>query len=131
MRITKENIHEFIDETIMNCDNYCVTHIDYIPDHITHLYCHYNKLTSLPKLPESLEHLYCSWNRLTSLPKLPNGLISLYCWHNQLTEISILPEGLKKINFVDNNLPYDITIDNFKEHNQLIKRKEILSKICV
>ena len=59
MRITKENIDGFIYGTTMNCDNYCVTHIDYIPDYITHLYCGDNRLTSLPKLPESLIDLYC------------------------------------------------------------------------
>ena len=70
-----------------------------------------NKLTELPKLPENLLSLYCYNNNITSLPKLPDLLISLSCHNN-------------------NNLPYEITIDNYKEHNKLIKRKEILSKIC-
>ena len=90
MRITKENIDRFIYGTIMDCSNKGITHIEYIPDGIIHLYCSNNKLTELPKLPESLEYLYC----------------------------------------YNNNLPYEITLDNLKEHNTLLKRKQILSKIC-
>ena len=111
MRITKENIHKFIYGTSMDCRDKGITHIDYIPDHIKYLYCGDNKLTSLPKLPESLRNLNCYSNKLTELPKLPEGLIFLICY--------------------DNNLPYPITIENLKEHNKLLKRKEILSKICV
>ena len=90
MRITKENIHEFIEGSSMDCSNKGITNIEYIPDGITGLNCHSN--------------------RLTELPKLPDGLIHLYCEHN-------------------NNLPYKITIKNFKEHNTLLKRKLILEKI--
>ena len=111
MRITKYNINEFIYGSMMNCDNMGVTHIDYIPEGITHLYCGSNKLTSLNKLPESLTHLDCGNNELTKLPNLPESLTELYCY--------------------DNNLPYQITLKNFKEHNKLIKRKEILKRICV
>jgi hypothetical protein len=91
MHITKKNIHKFINGITMNCNNMGITHIDYIPESITHLYCYNNKLTSLLKLPYSLKYLK-SYN---------------------------------------NNLPYKITLKNLKEHNKLIKRKEILSKICV
>ena len=90
MRITKENINEFIKDSLMSCPNKGITHIEYIPDGITRLDCWNNKLTELPKLPNSLYYLDCKHN----------------------------------------NLPYLINIDNFKEHNTLIKRKEILSKIC-
>ena len=111
MRITKENIHEFIEGSSMDCSNKGITHIEYIPDGITRLYCWNNKLTELPKLPESLISLYCGDNKLTELPKLPESLTNLYCQYN--------------------NLPYEITIDNVKEHNTLLKRKLILSRICV
>ena len=110
MLITKENINEFIEGTTMDCSNMYITGIDYIPETITHLYCDNNKLTELPKLPDSLRYFDCNNNKLTSLPKLPDLLISLLCYNN--------------------NLPYKITIDNFKEHNKLIKRKEILKRIC-
>ena len=72
--------------------------------------CNNNQLTELPKLPDSLRYFDCNNNKLTSLPKLPDLLISLLCYNN--------------------NLPYKITIDNFKEHNTLLKRKEILKRIC-
>ena len=111
MHITKKNIDEFIEGTTMYGSNMYITGIDYIPDHITHLYCDNNKLTELPKLPYSLRYFDCNNNKLTSLPKLPHFLKRLYCDNN--------------------NLPYTITIENLKEHNTLIKRKEILSKICV
>ena len=110
MRITKENIHEFIDGTKMYCYNMDITYIEYIPDNIIFLYCDNNKLTELPKLPDSLINLDCSNNNLTSLPKLPESLGHLYCYNN--------------------NLPYKITLKNLKEHNKLIKRKEILKRIC-
>ena len=110
MRITKDNINKFIKGKTMSCSDNDITGIDYIPDHITHLYCYNNKLTELPKLPDSLRYFDCNNNKLTSLPKLPDLLISLLCYNN--------------------NLPYKITIDNFKEHNKLIKRKEILKRIC-
>ena len=109
MRITKENIHEFIEGTIMNCDNIGVTYIEYIPDHIKYLLCGDNRLTELPKLPDGLIYLYCYSNKLTSLPKLPESLGNLSCFKN--------------------NLPYEVTIDNIKEHNKILKRKEILEKI--
>jgi hypothetical protein len=130
MRITKENINEFIDRTRMYCSNKGITKIDYIPEGITHLHLGNNKLTQLlpmgdsygiPKLPNGLTHLYCYNNKLTQLlpmgdsygiPKLPDSLIRLDCGSN-------------------NNLPYKVTINNFREHNTLLKRKEILSKICV
>ena len=111
MWITKENINEFIEGSSMDCPSKGITHIEYIPDGITRLDCWNNKLTELPKLPNSLIGLYCGDNKLTELPKLPDGLIRLYC--------------------VDNNLPYKVTLNNLKEHNKLIKRKEILSRICV
>jgi Leucine-rich repeat (LRR) protein len=110
MRITKENIHKFIDGSEMDCSGKGITHIEYIPEGITHLYFYNNKLTELPKLPESLKYLYCYSNKLTSLPRLP--------------------ESLRNISSFNNNLPYKVTIDNIKEHNKLIKRKEILKKIC-
>ncbi len=95
----------------MNCNNMGITHIDYIPDNIIFLYCTDNNLTSLPNLPDRLRYLYCKNNQLTELPKLPDLLISLSCYGN--------------------DLPYEVTLDNLKEHNKLIKRKEILKKICV
>ena len=110
MRITKENIDRFIYGTIMDCSNKGITHIEYIPDGIIHLYCSNNKLTELPKLPDGLMELYCQYNQLTELPKLPDGLKYLDCGGNQL--------------------PYEVTIKNLKQHNTLLKRKLILSKIC-
>ena len=110
MHITKDNIGQFIDGSIMDCSNKGITRLEYIPDGITNLFCYNNKLTELPKLPESLKRLWCYSNKLTELPKLPDGLKYLYCYMN--------------------NLPYEVTIDNFKEHNKLIKRKQILKLIC-
>ena len=109
MRITKDNINEFIKGTTMDCYNKGITHIDFIPDNIKYLHCNNNKLTKLPKLPNGLISLYCFCNKLTELPKLPDSLESLYCDNN--------------------NLPYKITTENLKEHNKLIKRKNILEKI--
>ena len=110
MRITKYNIDRFINGTTMDCSNMDITYIEYIPETITHLYCNNNQLTELPKLPDSLRYFDCNNNKLTSLPKLPDSLKRLYCDNN--------------------NLPYTITIENLKEHNKLIKRKEILKRIC-
>ena len=109
MRVTKSNINKFIEGTRINCPDMGITHLEYIPDGITHLYCDNNELTELPKLPESLTDLFCGVNKLTELPKLPNSLTYLDCGNN--------------------NLPYKITIKNFKEHNTLLKRKLILEKI--
>ena len=109
MRITKYNIDRFINGTTMDCSNMDITYIEYIPETITHLYCNNNQLTELPKLPDSLRYFDCNNNKLTSLPKLPDLLISLLCYNN--------------------NLPYKITTENLKEHNKLIKRKNILEKI--
>ena len=111
MRITKNNIHLFVKGTTMICTNNSITGIDYIPDYITHLFC-FN-------------------NYLETLPKLPNGLRYLSCYNNKLTELPKLPDSLKYLNCKYNNLPYEVTIDNFKEHNQLIRRKQILKRICV
>jgi len=131
MVITKENINQFIEGSSMDCSNKGITHIEYIPDGITRLYCWNNKLTELPKLPESLISLYCGDNKLTELPILPNSLIGLYCSNNQLTSLPKLPESLEYFSCQYNNLPYEITLNNLKEHNTLIKRKLILSRICV
>ena len=115
MRITKDNIDKFIntndwdDKDTMDCSRMYITHIEYIPDHIKYLYCGDNKLTSLPKLPDRLLSLYCYNNNITSMPKLPESLRNLSCFKN--------------------NLPYTITIENLKEHNKILKRKEILEKI--
>ena len=109
MHITKDNINEFIKGTRMDCSNKGITRLEYIPDGITDLFCENNKLTELPKLPESLTSLSCENNKLTELPKLPESLVDLWCYKN--------------------NLPYEITLDNLKEHNKLIKRKQILEKI--
>ena len=135
MRITKENIDRFIntndwdDKDTMDCSRMYITHIEYIPDHIKYLYCYNNNITSLPKLPDSLIRLYCFCNELTSLPKLPENLLSLYCYSNKLTSMPKLPESLRNLSCFKNNLPYEITIDNIKEHNKILKRKEILEKI--
>ena len=130
MIITKDNINKFIEGSGIYCSDMGITHIEYIPDGITRLYCRYNELTELPKLPESLKGLYCDNNKLTELPKLPDGLISLDCVNNKLTELPILPESLDYLSCEHNNLPYEVTIDNLKEHNKLIKRKQILKLIC-
>ena len=111
MRITKYNIDRFINGSEMDCSGKGITYIEYIPDNITHIFCYDNQLTQLPKLPESLKTLYCENNKLHSLPKLTDSLKDLHCENN--------------------NLPYEITIDNVKEHNTLLKRKEILKRICV
>ena len=111
MRITKDNIHLFIYGTTMDCIDKDITYIEFIPDCIKYLYCYNNKLTELPNLPDRLRYLNCSNSQLTKLPKLPEGLMFINCSNN--------------------NLPYPITIENLKEHNTLLKRKEILSKICV
>jgi len=95
------------------------------------LYCHTNKLTKLPKLPDVLRYLECDENKLTKLPELTEGLKSLYCGDNQLTSLPKLPESLTHIDCYNNNLPYEVTLENLKEHNTLLKRKNILSKICV
>ena len=95
MRVTKDNINKFIEGTRMDCSNKGITNIEYIPDGIKRLYCDNNRLTELPKLPENLIDLHCGDNKLTELPKLPNSLKRLDCRNN--------------------NLPYDITIKNFKE----------------
>ena len=110
MHITKDNINQFINGSSMDCSSKGITHIEYIPDGITRLFCRNNKLTELPKLPESLISLCCENNKLTELPKLPDGLKYLYCYNN--------------------NLPYKINIENLKEHNTLLKRKNILKLIC-
>ena len=110
MRITKDNINKFIDRTRIRLGSRKITKLDYVPEGITHLHLGNNELTELPKLPESLTHLYCYNNNITSLPKLPDSLKRLYCDNN--------------------NLPYPITLENLKEHNKLIKRKQILSRIC-
>tara|TARA_B000000475_G_C15951799_1_gene429108 strand:- start:34 stop:405 length:372 start_codon:yes stop_codon:yes gene_type:complete len=123
MRITKDNINKFInkDSSVfknfqkLDCSNMSITHIEFIPEGVEVLFCNRNKLTSLPKLPESLTHLYCSHNKLTSLPLLPDGLKYLNCDNNNLPY----------------DLPYKVTLDSIKKHNKLIKRKEILKKICV
>ena len=135
MHITKDNIHKFIYGTIMNCDHYGITGIDYIPEGITSLLCLGNKLTNLPHLPEGLVVLNCYNNQLTELPKLPDNLKTLNCTDNNLTSLPKLPDSLIRLNCHNNNLPYIITtMEEIKKHNKLIKRKEILrilSKICV
>ena len=131
MRITKYNIDRFINGSEINCSNMIITHIEFIPEGITHLYCYNNILTELPKLPESLISLNCDNNQLTKLPRLPDSLTDLYCINNQLTKLPRLPDSLTDLYCDNNNIPYEITIDNIKEHNTLLKRKEILSKICV
>ena len=78
----------------------------------------------------NLVGLHCSNNNLTELPILPDSLKYLDCSCNELTELSKIPESLEYLDCSFNNLPYEITINNFKEHNTLIKRKQILSKIC-
>ena len=131
MVITKDNINKFIEGSSMDCSNKGITHIDYIPDGITRLFCQWNRLTELPKLPDGLKYLHCHSNRLTELPKLPESLEYLCCNDNDLTSLPKLPDSLMNLYcYNNNNLPYEITIDNIKEHNTLIKRKQILSKIC-
>ena len=129
MWITKENINKFTYGDTMYCSGKGITHIEYIPDGITGLDCHNNQLTKLPKLPDGLIRLNCYVNKLTELPKLPESLINLDCDNNRLTSLPKLPESLTRLYCEDNNLPYKITIKNFKEHNTLIKRKLILEKI--
>ncbi len=109
MIIDGSNIMDFIDGTKMYCSNMGITHIEFVPSYLTSIECDNNKLTSLPKLPNGLKYLYCGDNQLTSLPKLPEKLIYLDCYNN--------------------NLPYIVTINDIKEHNTLLKRKEIIKKI--
>ena len=45
MRVTKSNINKFIEGTRINCPDMGITHLEYIPDGITHLYCDNNELT--------------------------------------------------------------------------------------
>ena len=130
MRITKSNINQFIDRTRISLGSRKITKIDYVPEGITHLHLGNNDLTELPKLPDSLTHLYCYNNNITSLPKLPNSLERLNCQNKKLTKLPKLPDGLN-ISCQNNNLPYKVTINNVREHNKLIKRKEILKRICV
>ena len=147
MHITKENINEFTYGDTMYCSGKGITHIEYIPDGITGLDCHNNQLTKLPKLPDGLIRLNCYVNKLTELPKLPESLTRLFCYVNNLTELPKLPDGLIHLDCENNeltslpndlkffychsnNLPYIVTIKNLKQHNQLIKRKEILKQIC-
>ena len=135
MRITKENIDKFIRKNdytgnlILDCSYMNITHIDYISQSITNLYCDTNQLTKLPKLPDGLEYLICGGNKLTELPELPKSLTYLNCGSNKLTELPELPDNLKHLYCNNNNLPYKITSSNIKEHNQLIKRKRILNKL--
>ena len=86
MVINKDNINQFIDDTVVDCSNSGITHIEYIPEGITYLHCSNNKLTSLPNLPNSLTNLFCYNNLLTNLPILPNSLNYLDCSDNKLTD---------------------------------------------
>ena len=62
MRITKENVNNFIKGLYMNCSNSNITHIDYIPNSIMYLYCRGNKLVEIPELPEYLIYLDVSFS---------------------------------------------------------------------
>ena len=73
----------------------------------------------------------CSDKGITRLEYIPDGIRHLYCYNNKLTELPKLPEGLVILNCEHNKLTYEITIDNIKEHNKLLKRKLILKRICV
>ena len=72
----------------------------------------------------------CSNKGITHIEYIPDGIKRLYCYNNKLTELPKLPESLYYLDCHNNNLPYEITIGNIKEHNKLIKRKEILKRIC-
>ena len=72
----------------------------------------------------------CSNTGITHIEYIPDGIKRLYCYNNKLTELPKLPESLYYLDCKHNNLPYEITIGNIKEHNKLIKRKEILKRIC-
>ena len=72
----------------------------------------------------------CSNKGITHIEYIPDGITGLNCWNNKLTELPKLPESLYYLDCKHNNLPYEITIGNIKEHNKLIKRKEILKRIC-
>ena len=72
----------------------------------------------------------CSNKGITRLEYIPDGITHLWCENNKLTSIPKLPESLKRLSCEHNNLPYEITLDNLKEHNKLIKRKQILKLIC-
>jgi len=113
MKLNKSNIYDYIKGNELNCINRDITSIEDIPDHITHLYCQFNKLVWLPKLPDGLIHLYCQYNQLTQLPKLPDGLIGLYCNYNQLT--SYPPTYNDKQWMID--------------HNKWLNRINIINKI--
>jgi hypothetical protein len=75
-----------------------------IPDDITHLYCHSNKLKRLPDLPEGLISLDCDMNEIKELPDLPEDLLELNCAENELTELPELPSRLKELSCHYNQL---------------------------
>ena len=72
----------------------------------------------------------CSNKGITRLEYIPDGITSLWCYNNKLTELPKLPESLEYLDCGGNQLPYIVTIKNLKQHNTLLKRKLILSKIC-
>ena len=73
----------------------------------------------------------CSNMDITYIEYIPETIIHLYCGDNRLTELPNIPHRLRYFDCSFNNLPYEVTLKNLKEHNKLIKRKEILSRICV
>ena len=73
----------------------------------------------------------CSNKNITYIEYIPDYIKYLSCDDNKLTKLPILPESLINLDCDNNNLHYEVTIDNIKEHNKLIRRKQILSKICV
>ena len=133
MKIDKSNINQFIKGPIMDCFDYGITKIEFIPEYITELNCWNNRLTSLPELPDGLIELHCYDNQLTSLlplgdhsviPKLPDGLIELDCSYNELTHLPLLP-NLEYLCCYHNpliNKPTGLLSNWIIQHNKSINR---------
>ena len=129
MIINSENINEFIKDDFLDLYNLGVVKIESIPDGVVRFHCSCNLLTSLPELPDSLEYFYCYNNKLTELPHLPKNLKEMDCSDNLLTNIPKIPTSVRYLSTLSNPLKYDVNISNIKEHNKIIKRKEILNRL--
>jgi Leucine-rich repeat (LRR) protein len=75
-----------------------------LPDNLTTLLCHGNKLTEIQSLPRGLKKLVCCSNKLKSLSDLPTTLEYLMCNGNQLERLPALPKGMKRLLCHDNHL---------------------------
>ena len=96
MIITKSNINKFIEGSSMDCSNKGITHIEYIPDGITRLFCYNNKLTSMKGCPNEVDQFIFDYNNLTSLEfstEIVNDRFS--CTYNKLTSLEFGPKKVK------------------------------------